>query len=284
MASSNPRSKYNYDKTTSKTTDVTSTPDTSGARPVWSREDILAADQAGGIKYNYNPVTGKYEKGGGSEEYKFDPATGTWVKGYKGFSEFLEESNNGTAKPETTSDGSNKSSSQVKSKEKAEKEFIEQEFNTLTGDLSVTPSSRSMKIRINETIKIEGIGRYLSGNYYVSSVSRTIDKDNGYSHTVTVLKNGFGDSLKKAYTSSDSNSTEEPRKEEVTKSSPNVEVGNTVKIVGDDAIYSNAHDGVKVPAWVKQKSLKVTQVSSDGARVLLQPINSWTYVKYIQKV
>ena len=60
--------------------------------------------------------------------------------------------------------------------------------------------------------------------------------------------------------------------------------GDSIKIVGDGAVYSNASAGVKVPNWVKQKTLTVQQVSSDGTRVLLQPINSWTYVKYVQKV
>ena len=56
-----------------------------------------------------------------------------------------------------------------------------------------------------------------------------------------------------------------------------------MKIVGD-AVYSNAHDGVKVPEWVKKKTLTVDGISKDGTRVRLMPIWSWTYIKYVQKV
>ena len=61
-------------------------------------------------------------------------------------------------------------------------------------------------------------------------------------------------------------------------------VGDKVKIVGDDAVYSNASDGVKVPDWVKEQILTIDALSSDGTRARLNPIWSWTYTKFLQKV
>ena len=61
-------------------------------------------------------------------------------------------------------------------------------------------------------------------------------------------------------------------------------VGDKVKIVGDNATYANAYDGVKVPNWVKQQVLTVDAISSDGNRARVNPIWSWTYVKYLKLV
>ena len=182
---------------------------------------------------------------------------------------------NGDSVAPTPSTGN--TSGNTDSKKDAEKEYIESEFNVLTGELNITPTEKSIRIKVGDTIKIEGVGKYLSGLYFVSSIKRTVNKDSGYSQSLSVIKNGFGDSLKKASTSS-------TRKNEVSKSSSSVKVGDSVKIVGDDAVYSNAHDGVKVPAWVKKKTLTVQKVSDDGTRVLLKEITSWTYVKFVQKV
>lgn len=204
----------------------------------------------------------------------YDPATQSWVptsptneNGQT--SNPTTKTNQEVAEPSTTS--------KVDSKTAAQKEYIEVEFNTLTGDLTLTSTEKSIRIKVNDTIKVEGLGKYLSGLYFVTSIKRTLNKDSGYTHTLSLLKNGFGSSLKKAQ------EPVETRKTEVPKTSPEIKVGDSVKIVGD-AIYSNAHDGVKVPEWVKKKTLTVDGISKDGTRVRLMPIWSWTYIKYVQKV
>ena len=216
----------------------------------------------------------------------YNPTTGTWVpstatssgSGSTDPTSTPSSSPSSTATPSTQKTGS--SSSNVDSKNDADKEYIEAEFNILTGEMKVAPTKKTLRVCINDTVKIEGLGNYLSGLYFVSAISRSIDASGGYSHSFTLLKNGFGSSLKDS-----SNTTqEEPRKEEVVKEAPEYKVGDSVRIVGDDAIYSNAHDGVKVPEWVKQKTLTIRQISDDKTRVLLMPILSWTYVKFIQKV
>lgn len=219
--------------------------------------------------------------GGGG--YTYDPKTGSWVPVSPGVGEipdFEDDDNTGDEVPDEFTD--NDTQTQVDSQGEAEKQYIETEFNTLTGELVVIPSKKAIRIKVNDTVEVLGIGKYLSGKYFVSGVKRTISKDDGYSQTLTLLKNGFGDSLKQATTSSDTPT--ESRGEKVDKNASPFKVGDIVKIVGDNAIYSNAHEGVKVPAWVKEQTLTVQQVSSDGARVLLMPIYSWTYTTFVQKV
>lgn len=208
-------------------------------------------------------------------EYVYDPKTGSWVPASVNPNSSPDDKSTNPSDSDTNS--VDDSSSNVNSTKEAEKEFIEIELNTLTGDLTLTPSEKSIRIKVNDTIRIEGIGRYLSGLYFVSSVKRTIGSD-GYSHSFTLLKNGFGSSIKQ------SQATVETRKDEVSVQSSDLKEGDSVKIVGDDAVYSNASDGVRVPDWVKKKTLTVRQVSDDKTRVLLMPIYSWTYVKYVQKI
>lgn len=232
--------------------------------------------------------TYKSSSGGRSNvEYSYDPVKGVWVPKSStnaASSNTPESSAPPSASSQTTGSSSKatnsksakkNTNSKVDSKTAAEKEFIEVEFNTLQGELSVTSTEKSIRIKVGDTIKLEGVGKYLSGLYFVSAIKRTLNKDSGYGHTLSLIKTGFGGSLKKAQP--------ENRKEEVPKETPELKVGDKVRIVGD-AIYSNAHDGVKVPGWVKKETLTIDAVSADGTRVRLMPIWSWTYIKYIQKV
>lgn len=214
----------------------------------------------------YKPSSG----GRSNTEMVYDPVKRQWVQ--KSSKDSGGEAT-GTSKQTTTA-----TAKKSESKEKADKEYIEIEFNTLKGDLILTSTEKSIRIKVGDTVKINGIGKYLSGLYFVSNVKRTLNKDSGYSHTLTVIKTGFGNSLKKVQV------VEETRKQEVPKPTSALKVGDKVRIVGDSAVYSNAHDGVKVPAWVKQQTLTVDAISSDGTRVRLNPIWSWTYIKYVQKV
>lgn len=221
-----------------------------------------------------------YENGGSgranSSEYTYDPKTGKWIPPTPVVGTSPSSKNPENAKPVHTGSSSNPSPS----KEKADKEYIETEFNTLVGDLVVSPSKKTIRIGVNDTVEVLGVGSHLSGKYFVSAVKRTLNRDSGYSQTLTVIKNGFGDSLKKPNSGIQ---TTENRSETVEKSAPTLKLGDTVRIVGD-AVYSNAHEGTTVPAWVKEKTLTIKQISSDGSRVLLMPINSWTYVRYVQKL
>lgn len=217
----------------------------------------------------------------------YDPRTGTWVPVTNTTTRNNTSSSSTSSRnpPETSSGSEEKDyGGNVDSQKEADKEYIEAEFNVLSGEMNLTPTEKSIRIRVNDTVKIEGLGKYLSGLYFVSAISRTIGKDSGYSHSLTLIKNGFGNSIKKAQTPAPSSKPATNRKEEVVKKSPEIKIGDSVKIVGDDAVYSNAHDGVKVPDWVKKNTQTVRDISDDKTRVLLMPIFSWTYIKYVQKV
>lgn len=182
----------------------------------------------------------------------------------------------------TSSSSSSKTTSNSNTKTSADKKVIEQEFNTLEGDMQVIVCQDTIKIAEGDTIYLHGVGKNLSGLYYVSKVSHSLDDSQGLSISLTVIKTGFGDSLKSG--SQDSSSTASDRPAEVQKTVSSISAGDKVKITGSDAVYSNASEGVRVPDWVKEKTLTVSQVSKDSTRVLLSEINSWTYTKYVKKV
>ena len=114
----------------------------------------------------------------------YDPKTGTWVKSTASNSGGATSKSTSTSTKKTPSSSSTEKTSisasvSATSKTLAEKEYIDVEFNTLTGELSITPTEKSIRIKVNDTVKLEGLGKYLSGQYYVSQVRRTITKEGG---------------------------------------------------------------------------------------------------------
>lgn len=170
----------------------------------------------------------------------------------------------------------NKNKSDGLSKE-ANKNFAEEELTYLTGDAEVEPNSVTFSTKAGNTVSLTGLGKYLSGLYFVTEVSTEITTS-GLSLKYSVLKNGFGKTLKPY--SEGSNSSEEVDVLDVTR----ISAGDTVRFIeGVDATYSNASEDVIVPTWVRQRPHIVSNLSDDGQRAYLQDINSWTYIKYLQK-
>lgn len=220
-------------------------------------------------------------------EYKYNPKTGVWepVTVYSGSDDSTSLSTSNQSGGTVTVD----SASKVNSQAEADSEFIEIEFNTLEGELVLKASKKTIAIKTGQTIMIEGVGKYLSGLYYVSAVKRTIDNSQGYSHTLTVIKTGFGSSLKNVTVNTKTTSSSAAsRPVEVTPApSTSLKVGDKVMfltVAAKKYTYSNASEGVYVPKWVTEKVHTVDGVSSDGARVRLKEIWSWTYVKFLKKV
>lgn len=206
--------------------------------------------------------------------YVYDPQQRKWVPYSAGTNTTEDTPATPTPEPDPSS------ATQTNTQKEADQEYIENEYNTLEGDLSHIPSDKLIKIKPGDTIRIKGIGRYLSGLYFVSAVKRSINNSDGYTQSLTVIKTGFGDSLKKAYT----DETSDTRKDEVKKSAGEFKVGDKVMIVGENATYANASDGVKVPGWVKEQVLTIDALSDDGSRARVNPIWSWTYTKFLKKV
>ena len=207
----------------------------------------------------------------------YDPVQQKWVPS-------SSESVDSVAPATSPSSDDNKpatgDTTQVNAVGQANKAQAELEYNTLEGDLVLRAKVGVLKITQDTTIELAGVGNYLSGLYYVSAVRYSLDASSGFTMSCTLIKTGFGSSLK----AKPATPVVAVREEVVEKTATAIAVKDSVHIVGDDAVYSNASAGVKVPNWVKQKTLTVQQISKDGTRALVQPINSWTYLKYLEKV
>ena len=163
------------------------------------------------MSFSARPTVSTYDGGvGGSStanrgtaSYTYNPQTGKWVPNAPSIGEAPSATTDEIEKVPSNITGEDETS-QVDSKTQSDREYIDIELKTLVGEAVVVPSQKNIRIKVNTTIKISGIGKYLSGKYFVSSVKRTLSKDGGYSQTVNVLKNGFGDSLKQASGSSSS--------------------------------------------------------------------------------
>lgn len=129
-----------------------------------------------------------------SSEYTYDPKTGTWSKTT---SDSNSNSNNSDSNS-TNSSGSNLTSSDSdsnSSKGSVEKQYNNIEINTLNGTLSFIVTEETIKLRAGDTVRLNGLGKHLSGKYYVKDITRQVSS-NGYSHSATLIKTDFGKSLK----------------------------------------------------------------------------------------
>ena len=123
----------------------------------------------------------------------YDPINNRWV---------TEVSDN-TSRTEDTTGTKKKKKKKKKSTDpnsargKAEKQKNKSEYYTLSGNLSVLPTVKNIQIKTAQTLKLCGFGKWLSGKYYVSSITRRIDGSNGYSEDMEVLNPDFRKQIKK---------------------------------------------------------------------------------------
>lgn len=135
-----------------------------------------------------------------SSSYVLDPVTGEWSKSTSDSSSSNNSSDNsssssssnsassGSNLTSTTSDGSSSTGT-------VEKEYNDIEMNTLSGTLNFIVTEETIQLKAGDTVKLSGLGKYLSGDYYVKEITRQIGS-NGYSHSATLIKTDFGNSLK----------------------------------------------------------------------------------------
>ena len=131
-----------------------------------------------------------------SSSYTYDPRTGKWTKkttntGGGGSKKTSGGSTSNSGGSNLTSSNSNKNSSTGST----EKKYNYIEINTLSGTLNFIVTEETIKLKAGNTVKLKGLGSYLSGNYYVQDLTRQISS-NGYSHSATLIKTDFGKSLK----------------------------------------------------------------------------------------
>lgn len=157
---------------------------------------------------------------GRSVTHSYDQTTGTWTTSYTdsdtggGSSPAApaQSKDGGTPSPQKTDSNLTASTGDKdSSKGSAERKANSIEINTLEGQLQFIVTEQTIKLHAGDTVTLYGLGKYLSGNYYVKSVSRNISRS-GYSHSAVVIKTDFGKSLKSAGTSTEGGS--ESAKEE----------------------------------------------------------------------
>ena len=139
----------------------------------------------------------------------YDPQTGKWTKNGGGSSS--SNSNTTQAVNSNTNSSSNSksgdnltasSSSKNDSSGQVEKKYNYIEVNTLSGTLNFIVNEDTIKLKAGDTVKLNGLGKYLSGNYYVKDITRQISSS-GYSHSATLIKTDVGSSLKTSTKSKD---------------------------------------------------------------------------------
>ena len=187
-----------------------------------------------------------------SSSYTYDPKTGKWTK--KTTKTGGSTSNSGGSN--LTSSNSNKNSSTGST----EKKYNYIEINTLSGTLNFIVTEETIKLKAGDTVKLKGLGSYLSGDYYVQDLTRQISS-NGYSHSATLIKTDFGKSLKTSTSTTNKKTNKKtkkktPKKQKKVASSPKASSAKrtyTVKrgdclwkiarsFYGNGALYTRIYD------------------------------------------
>ena len=135
----------------------------------------------------------------------YDPKTGKWTKNGGGGSSSSKSNKSGSKSSSNSKSGDNltaSSSSKNDSSGQVEKKYNYIEVNTLSGTLNFIVNEDTIKLKAGDTVKLNGLGKYLSGNYYVKDITRQISSS-GYSHSATLIKTDVGSSLKTSTKSKD---------------------------------------------------------------------------------
>ena len=187
-----------------------------------------------------------------SSEYVYDPKTGKWVKKNSSDNNNKNNNKNTTKKKEnkkpakTNNDDDKKGSSSSDVKKKQNKINL----NTLTGTLNYIATNSTIKIKAGDTITLSGIGKNLSGRYYVQDVTRSYS-NSGYTHSATLLKTNMGSTLKLKSKNSKGKSDSSSKDKKKAKSSGN-STTRTYTVKKGDTIYTIAkHFYKKSSAYTK---------------------------------
>lgn len=143
--------------------------------------------RSAGMKYN--PETKKWEKVGDNSSSSQDKS-GSSGSSSSGSSSSSSSKGGGGSSNLTASDSSSDSSVGA-----TEKEYNNIEINTLEGTLNFIVTKQTIKLKAGNTVKLKGLGKYLSGKYYVKEVNRQISSD-GYSHSAVLIRTDYGKKLK----------------------------------------------------------------------------------------
>lgn len=132
----------------------------------------------------------------------YDPKTGKWTKNGGGSSSSNKSGSKSSSNSKSGDNLTSSSSSKNDSSGQVEKKYNYIEVNTLSGTLNFIVNEDTIKLKAGDTVKLNGLGKYLSGNYYVKDITRQISSS-GYSHSATLIKTDVGSSLKTSTKSKD---------------------------------------------------------------------------------
>ena len=124
-----------------------------------------------------------------AKQMSYDPNTGKWVS-TGGDVETNSDKPTTSSEDNTQSDGNKDSSTS-----EAEETYNEIDYYNLQGELNYIATEETIKLKAGDTVTLNGLGKYLSGNYYMVSVTRTLDSS-GYSHKAEVVRMDFGSRIK----------------------------------------------------------------------------------------
>lgn len=192
-----------------------------------------------------------------SSVYTYDYNTGGWTMST--VDDDSSSSSNDSSSTGSKDSGDNLTSSTSDGKTGTgivEKKYNTIELNTLNGTLSFIVTEETIKLRAGDTVKLEGLGKYLSGNYYVKDITRQISS-NGYSHSATLIKTDFGKSLKV------SGSTSKSEAQKATSSPKADEAKRTYTVKKGDCLWKIAKqyygDGAQ---WGKIYDANTNQIAN----------------------
>ena len=185
-----------------------------------------------------------------SSGYTYNPKTGKWTKSTTNSDDSSKSNNNNKNKSGNEDNLTSNSSDKNDSTGDVEKKYNTIEINTLSGSLSFIVTEETIKLKAGDTVKLNGLGKYLSGNYYVKDITRQISSS-GYSHSATLIKTDFGKSLKvsssKKSTKKETKKVNSSSKADSAKRTYTVKKGDCLwniakKYYGDGRKYTKIYD------------------------------------------
>ena len=139
-------------------------------------------------KMVYNPLTGKWDKVWVDEGSSSGSGSGSSGSG-------SGDSYGGSTNPKPNPETSITAPSDLsQAGTQSSKEYNELEYNILEGEATIVPNP---SLKAKSTVRLQGLGNQLTGNYYVESVKHTFSANVGYEQSMTLSREGFGDSIKK---------------------------------------------------------------------------------------
>lgn len=138
----------------------------------------------------------------------------------------------------------------------------------LTGSANIVPN---LKLRVGNTVNMQGLGKYVSGLYFVEEITYTLNSK-GLSQSISVSKNAFGESINSSNSSTTNTNTnttkqEEPVKQESKKRTHTFKKGDTlwslaVKYYGSGTkwTYIAKANGIDVNDDKRIRSIQIGEV------------------------